>query len=403
MSEFKPTESKKRKWSKQIKKKNSKKRAFKRRKLLHKSDVQDQDQDMKENEQELGKFFLDALAKNQEFPPWESELFLQREAIGLYGSVYSERNESRLKFSMQARGQKIPVFGTFSAWKRVFKDLDLDESKIHVKKRIDGQEKMLVAIYSMTTRNVCFDTIRDGKEVKEWKTFGNFGSGKWHSLLNIACTTLVDAGNESQLDKVMEFVKGQYIKKSKSKKTFGFEKATGWKLDLCDEKTKKFKESDFLDLYESFKSKVPKPKLIFQDEIQGKWHTVQDSPCYKIIKDEIVMPACHMFDTPEAFGAVLFHEMSHATGHASRLGRFDKDGKSTVFQDKDLAYAHEELVAEICTSFLCKQIGILTPRRLSLCGAYVSTWAKTGQISSDQVLEAISMAVKAFHFVTNKY
>ena len=59
------------------------------------------------------------------------------------------------------------------------------------------------------------------------------------------------------------------------------------------------------------------------------------------------------------------HELTHATGHASRLGR-DLSG---TFGSKN--YAREELVAEIGSAFLCAALGIVPTVRHS---DYIASW-----------------------------
>ncbi len=61
--------------------------------------------------------------------------------------------------------------------------------------------------------------------------------------------------------------------------------------------------------------------------------------CYIPSRDEIHMPARETFVSPEAFYSTACHEMTHSTGHKSRLDR----QFSTRFGDE--AYAMEELVA----------------------------------------------------------
>ena len=46
-----------------------------------------------------------------------------------------------------------------------------------------------------------------------------------------------------------------------------------------------------------------------------------DRAWYKPAADTVGMPARELFAGPEAFYATLFHELTHSTGHASRLNR----------------------------------------------------------------------------------
>src|SRR5262245_37661771 len=68
--------------------------------------------------------------------------------------------------------------------------------------------------------------------------------------------------------------------------------------------------------------------------------------------DFVSMPAFEAFQSRDKFYATAFHELGHWTGHTSRLNR--EFGKR--FGDR--AYAAEELVAELCSAFLCAEFSI---------------------------------------------
>src|SRR3546814_4708696 len=65
------------------------------------------------------------------------------------------------------------------------------------------------------------------------------------------------------------------------------------------------------------------------------------------------------------FYRTAFHELSHWTGHAKRLGR-DQSGR---FGSKP--YAREELCAEISAAFICAALGIVPTVRHA---DYVGSW-----------------------------
>ena len=66
---------------------------------------------------------------------------------------------------------------------------------------------------------------------------------------------------------------------------------------------------------------------------------------YRVSEDAIYMPSRERFSKPVNAYAVALHELTHWSGHASRLGR-DFTGR---FGDE--AYAFEELVAELGSAF----------------------------------------------------
>ncbi|HEX7260761.1 MAG TPA: ArdC-like ssDNA-binding domain-containing protein, partial [Luteolibacter sp.] len=71
-------------------------------------------------------------------------------------------------------------------------------------------------------------------------------------------------------------------------------------------------------------------------------------------KDEVFMPPLRAFDNAEAYHSTLFHELTHSTGHDSRLAR--PDAFAGRFGSEP--YAKEELVAELGAAFLCARAGI---------------------------------------------
>jgi antirestriction protein ArdC len=91
---------------------------------------------------------------------------------------------------------------------------------------------------------------------------------------------------------------------------------------------------------------------------------------YNRIDDYISMPHKELFkakDSTKAYYATLLHEMVHWTGHESRCKR--TFGKSY----DDPAYAFEELVAEIGSSFLCARFGLTKEVRANSI-KYIASW-----------------------------
>lgn len=76
---------------------------------------------------------------------------------------------------------------------------------------------------------------------------------------------------------------------------------------------------------------------------------------YSPSKDMINMPPRGAFDGDSSYYATLLHELSHWTGHHSRLGRFAEDYKVEFGSE---TYAQEELRAEIGSMYICSMLGI---------------------------------------------
>lgn len=101
-------------------------------------------------------------------------------------------------------------------------------------------------------------------------------------------------------------------------------------------------------------------------------------------EDRIVVPDVSDFISEAAMNETIFHELSHWTGHSSRLNR----NIDNAFGTKD--YAAEELVAEISSMFVSQHFGL--PHNPHNVAAYVSSWSKGDE---DKVRAAISAASKA--------
>ncbi|MDE0518168.1 MAG: zincin-like metallopeptidase domain-containing protein [Bdellovibrionales bacterium] len=115
-----------------------------------------------------------------------------------------------------------------------------------------------------------------------------------------------------------------------------------------------------------------------------------DRACYLPIDDKILMPKKEQFKTGERFYSTMFHELSHWTGHKSRLDRAmgGKKGSKT--------YAFEELVAEISASFICCHLGFEYSTQHS---AYVKDWLEVLKEDKKAIFKASSKAQKATEFI----
>jgi antirestriction protein ArdC len=76
---------------------------------------------------------------------------------------------------------------------------------------------------------------------------------------------------------------------------------------------------------------------------------------YTPATDTLYLPSPTRFQSPEAYYATVFHELTHAVGHPSRLNR---PTLTDLCLFGDPTYAKEELVAEMGASYLCGVCGI---------------------------------------------
>ncbi len=117
-----------------------------------------------------------------------------------------------------------------------------------------------------------------------------------------------------------------------------------------------------------------------------------DGAFYAPSKDQICMPARERFTTPENYYATALHELTHWTGHASRLNR--QFGK----RFGDDAYAFEELVAELGAAFVVGHIGFVDAT-IENHAAYVENWLKVLKNDKTAIFTASKQASMAYEFI----
>lgn len=94
--------------------------------------------------------------------------------------------------------------------------------------------------------------------------------------------------------------------------------------------------------------------------------------CYSPMLDYVKLPVPEAFESPVEYYSTAFHELTHSTGHASRVGR---KGilEPSFFGSHE--YSKEELVAEMGAAFLCGHAGV-EQRTLENSAAYIAGWLK---------------------------
>lgn len=115
---------------------------------------------------------------------------------------------------------------------------------------------------------------------------------------------------------------------------------------------------------------------------------------YNPLDDTVKMPPREKFPEATGYYATLFHELAHATGHPSRVGR-------PRHFDENYDYAKEELVAEMSAAFLCNQVGIIQEREENVT-AYIQSWLKALKNDKTLVIWAGAQAQKAFDYIMGK-
>ena len=117
--------------------------------------------------------------------------------------------------------------------------------------------------------------------------------------------------------------------------------------------------------------------------------------CYSRSKDHICLPARERFTSPENYYATALHELTHWTGHESRLDR--QFGK----RFGDDAYAFEELVAELGAAFVVGHVGFVDAM-IEDHAAYVESWLKVLKNDKTAIFTASKQASLAYDFIIGK-
>src|SRR5258706_6522251 len=119
--------------------------------------------------------------------------------------------------------------------------------------------------------------------------------------------------------------------------------------------------------------------------------------CYRPSTDTVGMPSKSLFNSSEEFYSTLFHELTHSTGHASRVGR---DGIEQLNTFGSESYSKEELIAEMGAAMLCGVTGI-APATLQNSASYLQSWINRLKGDSKLLVSAASQAQKAADFIRN--
>lgn len=146
-----------------------------------------------------------------------------------------------------------------------------------------------------------------------------------------------------------------------------------------------------IEAAEAIRAGMPNPP-----EIVTTLHR-NDPPHYVPSTDRILLPDMGRYDSPERWYSTLFHEMTHSTGHTSRLDRFRKE-KESATPGSIHDYAREELVAGMGAAMLAAIAGI-EHSTIENAAAYIRHWQD--QIAGDRalVLRAAALAQASTDYI----
>lgn len=117
-----------------------------------------------------------------------------------------------------------------------------------------------------------------------------------------------------------------------------------------------------------------------------------DKAFYDLVGDKVVIPSLDKFLDEYSCYATQLHELSHSTGHESRLNRLE------IRNIED--YAKEELIAEISSSFLMQKLNV-TPKMEDYNNhkAYIQSWIKLLNDKPNELFKAINESTKVYNYI----
>lgn len=124
-------------------------------------------------------------------------------------------------------------------------------------------------------------------------------------------------------------------------------------------------------------------------------HRHGDEAFYRPSDDRVVLPLREQFRDMAEYYSTAFHELTHSTGHRSRLDRLSR---KAFFGNEE--YSREELVAEIGAAALLNHCGIETAGSFKNSTAYIQSWLRALRNDKKMIVSASGAAAKAFELIT---
>jgi len=123
-------------------------------------------------------------------------------------------------------------------------------------------------------------------------------------------------------------------------------------------------------------------------------HVRGDRAFYRPSDDSVTVPEMSQFKECAEYYSTLFHELTHSTGHETRLNRHSK---TAFFGNEE--YSKEELVAEIGASALVNYCGLESEGSFKNSAAYIQSWLKALKNDKRLIVSASAKADKAVDLI----
>lgn len=119
-----------------------------------------------------------------------------------------------------------------------------------------------------------------------------------------------------------------------------------------------------------------------------------DRAFYRESTDTVTVPMMKQFKELAEYYSTAFHELTHSTGHKSRLNRGTGEA---FFGSED--YGREELVAELGASCLVNICGLETEKSFKNNASYIESWMKAIKDDPKMIVTAAGKADKAVKMI----
>ena len=123
-------------------------------------------------------------------------------------------------------------------------------------------------------------------------------------------------------------------------------------------------------------------------------HRTGDEAYYSPSRDCVVLPLREQFTEIAEYYSTAFHELTHSTGHSTRLNRLT----ATAHFGSE-AYSKEELIAEIGAAALMNFTGVETAKAFKNSAAYIQSWLCALRNDKRLIISASGAAAKAVNYI----
>ena len=170
---------------------------------------------------------------------------------------------------------------------------------------------------------------------------------------------------------------------------FNFEQTKGLKRPSDDSNSPTYTNTlvDDSNAVKTLNNMPNPPKIVHQRQMAF----------YNPIEDIVNLPKKESFSSIEEYYSTLFHELSHSTGHKTRLNR---EGITNPDKFKSHKYSIEELIAEFSASYVMGSIGLLD-KTIDNSASYIDGWIKVLRKNPKYLVSAASKAMKSANYILN--